>query len=258
MIHNYKKLCSEYYDLDKPVAPSDAVDFYYSEILKINGIVLEPMCGTGRFLIPLLERGIDIHGVDASSEMLDLCKNKLRAKNLSTELYFQSIQNLNLPTKYDYIFIPSGSFGLITDKEEAKESLKRLFDHLSLNGKLDIEIEKPYSFFEDDIHSESCVIRSDKTKIKLITSKRYDFINNIETINCTYQNIIDNNIDSVENEKIEVQHYGLNEFKNLAHSVGFEEVKTLSWYSNLNADECMLFRCEKNIERRHNLKKIVI
>ena len=59
LINNYKKLCSEYYDLDKPSAPTEALEYYHKEALRANGPVLEPMCGTGRFLIPLLERGIN-------------------------------------------------------------------------------------------------------------------------------------------------------------------------------------------------------
>ena len=38
--------------------------------------ILEPLCGSGRFLIPFLERGFEICGLDLSEEMLAKLKKK--------------------------------------------------------------------------------------------------------------------------------------------------------------------------------------
>ena len=46
--------------------PKDAYDFYLSYAKEANGPILEPMCGTGRFLLPLLAAGFKIEGFDAS------------------------------------------------------------------------------------------------------------------------------------------------------------------------------------------------
>jgi hypothetical protein len=52
--------------------------------------------------------------------------------------------------KFGLIFIPSGSFGLLTDIAEAKICLKLLYNHLMPNGKLVFEVQwhylKPFSF----------------------------------------------------------------------------------------------------------------
>ncbi|MFA7157486.1 MAG: class I SAM-dependent methyltransferase [Bacilli bacterium] len=244
-INNYKKLCSEYYDLDKPSAPAEALKYYSKEALRANGPILEPMCGTGRFLIPLLEKGLNVQGVDASSEMLELCKEKCKSKNLYPKLYFDTLKNLDLPIKYNYIFIPSGSFGLLINKQEAKESLKKLFSHLSNQGKMDIEVERPYSTFENGIKTESYVKRNDGVKIGLTTIRNYDFATNIETIECIYEDMANNKIYK-ENEIIEVKHYSEDEFKDLAILVGFREVKICKMYSASDmSDDVILFRCTK-------------
>ncbi|MDD4358307.1 MAG: class I SAM-dependent methyltransferase [Candidatus Pacebacteria bacterium] len=242
-ISNYKKLCSEYYDLDKPTAPKDALNYYYKESLKAGGLVLEPMCGTGRFLIPLLEKGINIHGVDASSEMLKLCEGKCKNKNLSPTLYFESLTNLKLSNKYNYMFIPSGSFGLLTSEDDAKESLRQLFNYLSDQGAIDVEVERPYLTFEVGAKTESYVTRSDGTKIKLIVIKEYNFLSNVETLDCTYENIINNKIICTEKEVMKIKHYSENDFRELASSIGFKEVKLCKPY-NKNED-VNLFRCIK-------------
>jgi hypothetical protein len=49
----YKILCTEYYELDKPNAPEDALQWYLIYAEEANGLILELMCWTGRLLIPL-------------------------------------------------------------------------------------------------------------------------------------------------------------------------------------------------------------
>ena len=67
----YKTLCAEYYELDKPTALEDALQCYLRYAEESHGPILEPMCGTGRFLIPLLKQGYSVTGFDYSSHMLD-------------------------------------------------------------------------------------------------------------------------------------------------------------------------------------------
>jgi hypothetical protein len=69
-MNSYQKLCTEFYDIDKPSAPSDALNFFLHYAEKANGPILEPMSGSGRFLIPLLERQFDIDGREPKT---DLC-----------------------------------------------------------------------------------------------------------------------------------------------------------------------------------------
>jgi ubiquinone/menaquinone biosynthesis C-methylase UbiE len=46
------------------------IGFYLEEATKVQGKVLELMCGTGRVSISLLEAGVDLTCVDASKGML--------------------------------------------------------------------------------------------------------------------------------------------------------------------------------------------
>ena len=69
----YKRLLTEAYDLDKPEAPEQEFARWLQFAREARGPVLEVMCGSGRFLVPLAEAGIDIDGVDASEDMLAAC-----------------------------------------------------------------------------------------------------------------------------------------------------------------------------------------
>jgi hypothetical protein len=47
------------------------------------------MCGSGRFLLPLLEHGFSIDGVDASDDMLQACRVNGERRGLTPNLYKQ-------------------------------------------------------------------------------------------------------------------------------------------------------------------------
>ena len=92
------------YEILHKKAPQDELDFYLSYAEK-GMKILEPLCGSGRFLIPFMERGLDICGMDLSSEMLA----KLKQKNPDADVIQADILEYSSTQLYDYIFISSGS-----------------------------------------------------------------------------------------------------------------------------------------------------
>jgi len=51
--------------------------FYLDLAKQFGGPVLEIACGTGRILLPIARAGIEIHGVDKSSSMLQVLREQL-------------------------------------------------------------------------------------------------------------------------------------------------------------------------------------
>lgn len=82
-LDTYKSLCALYYELDKPEANPDALQFYLNYVQHAKGAILEPMCGTGRYLIPFIEQGFPVEGCDASFEMLSFLYRKAKQKNIT-------------------------------------------------------------------------------------------------------------------------------------------------------------------------------
>lgn len=103
----YGELCTEVYDLSKPLGFSFGDVEYYLERLKdVQGKVLEVGCGSGRVLIPLLQAGIDMEGVDNSTAMLDSCRRRVEKLGLTTKLYEDEMHNFALTDSYEAIIIP--------------------------------------------------------------------------------------------------------------------------------------------------------
>jgi SAM-dependent methyltransferase len=136
----YYGLVVETYNLFHPEGNLEDVPFYRLLIDEVGGPVLEMMCGSGRVLLPLLRQGIEIDGVDCSADMLASCRERLRKDGLKSNLFEQYAQELELPRRYRTILFPYGSFALLTNREEALETLRRLYDHLEPGGQLVLDI----------------------------------------------------------------------------------------------------------------------
>jgi len=245
----YGKLCTQFYDITKPDAPPEALNFYLRHLEVAHEPVLEPMCGSGRFLIPFLERGIDVDGVDASPHMLRACRDKCHRKGLSPVLYEQLLQELNLPRKYGYIFIPACSFGLIIDKEEVAESLRRLYQHLLPDGKLVLEVETPRAPPKEvgkwRTHS---VTRSDGAEIVFSTLQTYDSQEQVERDNHKYELFKDGSLIETELEDFAVRVYEEDEFQKLLEATGFNNIRATKAYQDAEPgreDTTIVFECWK-------------
>lgn len=74
---SYNKLCTEFYDADKLTADIDSEEVsFYKQKLATTDLILEPMCGSGRLLIPLLQLGYNVEGLDTSEPMLYNCQQR--------------------------------------------------------------------------------------------------------------------------------------------------------------------------------------
>lgn len=135
----YGDLCTQFYDLDKPEAPPDALEFYWRRFERTGGPALEVMCGSGRFLLPFAARGAEVDGADASPQMLAACRRRAAAAGLAPRLLEQFVQDLDMGRGYRFVFVPSHSFALVPRADQPR-ALRALARHLVPGGELVVEM----------------------------------------------------------------------------------------------------------------------
>ena len=101
----YEKL-ARFYDLEHADLTADLV-FFLHLTRQAGGPVLEVGCGTGRLLLPLVEAGIDVTGVDSSPAMLSVARRKLGERVMLIE---GDIRTVTLPGCYALIIISINTF----------------------------------------------------------------------------------------------------------------------------------------------------
>lgn len=116
--------------------PSWDHDFYKRIVEQTGGLALDVACGAGRLLRRYLKAGLAVEGVDSAADMLAVCRQKAAEESLSPVLYCQPMQALDLPKRYDCIYVPCGSFTCVTGQANALEALRRFHDHLRPGGVL--------------------------------------------------------------------------------------------------------------------------
>lgn len=142
---NFTGLAAKAWDPSGGGDPQWDHDFFRRIIEENPGPALDVGCGTGRLLIRYLLAGLDVEGVDTSADMLAICREKAASQGLKPVLYQQGMQELNLPRKYKTIFIPCGTFVLITDRNQALETLRRFHHHLLPGGILALSLFSPFA-----------------------------------------------------------------------------------------------------------------
>jgi len=171
----YRSLCTEFYDLTKPLASGAEVAFYKEKLSQKT--VLEAMCGSGRLLIPLLKTGLKVDGLDYSSEMLANCQKRLEQGKLKATLYEQDLEEIDLPHTYDAIIVAIGSFQLLHPREKALKILTKMKKFLKPGGQIFLETFFPwdalYENNEDEEDEREAEIDS-HTKIHLRTVNHVD------------------------------------------------------------------------------------
>ncbi|MDO8672950.1 MAG: class I SAM-dependent methyltransferase [Dehalococcoidia bacterium] len=119
------------------------VDFYLSEARRAGGPVLDVACGTGRILLRLLERAIDVTGIDISQPMLDRLKEKARRSSLEARVTRADMRDFSLPERFRLIIVPFRSFMHLESKEDQLAALTCFRKHLAPNGRLALNLFVP-------------------------------------------------------------------------------------------------------------------
>lgn len=135
--YEYSGLMAETWDLFRGDTSNWEDRFFFLQVIARNGQpVLDVGCGTGRLLLDYLSQGIDVDGVDVSADMLALCRARAQALGLQARLYQQSMEELDLPRRYQTIIVPSSSFQLLTEPRVAEAAMRRFYAHLLPGGVL--------------------------------------------------------------------------------------------------------------------------
>src|SRR5215510_6100610 len=248
-MNSYKTLCTEFYDIDKPNAPEEALNFYLHYVEKADGPILELMSGSGRFLIPLLERQYDIDGLDASQDMLRACQERCRSKGLTPVLYEQLLDQLELPRRYGLVTIPASSFCLIIGEAPIRESLKRIYALMLPGAKFVLEIERVAPKLTDTgLWGGRWVERSDGAKILISWLSHYNDARRISHSIHRYELIKDGQLLKTEYEDFDLRLYDPEEFRTLLVAAGFKEIQTFKAHQFRapdETDESIIFECSK-------------
>lgn len=244
IINYYGNLCTEMYEILHDKAPQDELDFYLSYAEK-NKKILEIMCGSGRFLVPFLEYGYNIRGVDFSVEMLE----KLKLKAPEADVEYADIAEYTTNEQFDYIFISSGSVSLFTDMNLCQKILKKIKGLLAPAGKFVFAVDTIAAKCLDNDDYEMSVSVKMKNGFDLVlkTKNYFDVQQQIQFSPGIYELYDRDKLLKSEHMDFQTHLYKFGEMENYLREAGFTEIKTYSSFEKeIAIDDCcdmFLFEC---------------
>lgn len=138
---------------DKIYGPkSDAeVSFYLCQVTKEGGLkgkTLDIGCGTGRFLLPMLEKGYAIEGVEPSVLMVAVLNQKAESYRLDPVIHVVPFSDFQ--AKYLYAGVTSFNFfPYIVDDKMTYDFLENVFKILEKNGVFVFNYYNVYEYWDN-------------------------------------------------------------------------------------------------------------
>lgn len=111
---------------------------------------MELGCGSGRLMLPLIEQGFQVHGVDNSQDMLDLLKLNAEKKGLESQAELGSLNNFTAPADLGSILIPAFTLQLVS-RDKAIDCLQRCRQSVSTGGGLYFTVFIPWAEITGDL-----------------------------------------------------------------------------------------------------------
>ena len=142
----YHNLAQSYDRLTNDVDYRAIVDFYQS-LLDREGLkprtAVDLACGTGSVALLLAEAGMQVTGVDMSTEMLCMADQKACGMENRPVFACQKLQNLHLPKGVDLAVCALDGLDYLTNPTDCKQAIFRVFKVLNPGGCFIFDVNTP-------------------------------------------------------------------------------------------------------------------
>jgi SAM-dependent methyltransferase len=228
--NRYGALAAEIYDLDKPFGALPDTRFHLERFAGFARPILEPACGTGRTLVPLLDAGLDVTGFDPSPEMLERCRARCQARGFAPDLGQQRFEDFHYARRFGAILVPVGTFTLVDDLDMARSLLRRFHDHLEPGGIVVLDIQ-PLSFLAHtgDDRRRWTAENGDLLTLEGVRVKT-DWLTQRAEAMLRYERWRDNRLVESHMEPMAQRYWGLEEFRLVLAAAGFTDIEVVGGY----------------------------
>ena len=262
------RVTAKYYDAAYS-AKQDLVDlpFYLELAGQSPGPILEIACGTGRVLLPLARKGIEVHGVDNSLPMLTILKANLADEphdvRQRVTLHEGDMRDFRLGAQYPLVMIPFRPMQHMHTVQDQVSALRTAALHLTDAGVLAFDVFYPkFELIHTRIGEEVAEMEwspnsdpaSDAAKTKRKTVRRYFRKDHVDKINQTfsftfiYRTFLEGQLILEETEVLQLSYFTYPHLRALFMLAGLEVVAEYGSFAKApldNSAEQMIFMLRK-------------
>lgn len=210
--------------------------------------ILELCCGTGRLTLPIAKDGYKISGVDITSSMLDQANAKALEAGLTIDFIKADIRTLDLPKKYDLIFIPFNSIHHLYQNDDLFQVFNVVKSHLKENGLFLLDCYNPNIQYIIEGEKEQKEIAEYITKDgrKILIKQKMHYENKTQINRIEWHYFINNKFDSIQN--LDMRLYFPQELNSYLEHNGFKIIHKFGNFKEEefnNSSEKQIFVCKQ-------------
>lgn len=146
--------------------------------------VLDLACGEGTFATALARQGFKVTGLDISSEMLALARERVREAGVAVELRHGDMRALTFDHEFDLVTCWFDSLNYLLDSTDLKKTFKGVRNALKPAGLFIFDMNTIYGLAVN-WREYPCYVQKDTAGMFEIHSQDYDFEANIATMRIT-------------------------------------------------------------------------
>jgi SAM-dependent methyltransferase len=253
-------IIAKYYD-GAYAAKQDLVDlpFYLDLATQSRGSVLEIACGTGRVLLPIARKGIEICGVDNSLHMLDVLKENLAREpdEVRQRITLQEgdMRTFRLNQKFPMVMIPFRPMQHMFTVEDQVAALRTAAAHLTDQGTLAFDVFYPkfemiWTRVGEEIPEMEWTPPSDPTKLirRFFRKDSIDKINQIFSFTFIFRTYASGKLIQEETEPFRLCYYTYPHLRALFLLAGLDPIAEYGSFAKTPLDstaEQMIFLLRK-------------
>lgn len=232
----YYGMVADAYDWYLGDPPDVEVAFFTSFVADEGAPGLELACGTGRILIELAARGLDVDGVDSSGDMLVTCRRKAAERGVRVGLFEQYAQEMTLDRRYGSVYCPGSSFMLFVDPPDTTAVLSRVFRHLLPGGRAALTMSVPQPGDGGGWRIRREVKRPDTgTTLRLWERVSLDLEQQIQTNELRNEVVAGGEVVTAEQHSTRLKWWTPAQFTDLLVESGFEDVAITDGFTDTPA-----------------------
>ena len=135
-------------------------------VLAGDGLALELGIGTGRIALPLAERGVEVHGLDASAAMVAKLREKPGGDAIPVTM--GDFEAFEVEGRYSLIFIVFNTFFGLPSQEAQINCFRNILRHLDDDGVFLVEVFVPdMTRFDRGQRISAGIVENDRLSINL-------------------------------------------------------------------------------------------
>jgi SAM-dependent methyltransferase len=100
--------------------------------LAAGGRALELAIGTGRVALPLVQKGVEVHGIDASAEMVERLRSKPGGADIPVS--FGDFADVDVDGDFNLVYLIFNTLFALTTQEDQIRCFKNVAKHLTDGG----------------------------------------------------------------------------------------------------------------------------